>query len=236
MPRSTHIGTLTEHSLHASIKGWLARPGDQIEQQVDGYQIDLVRGDLLIEIQTANFSALKTKLNRLLENHKILLVHPIAETKWIIRQTKRGKQVTKRKSPKRGRVEHLFDELMYISQLIPHPNLRLMALLTRQEEIWRDDGRGSWTRGHWSIADRRLLEVIGTAQFDNYAEYLRLIPPSLPHPFTHAQLAKAIKAPVWMSTRMSYCMRKMGCLESVGKSGRALLLAPKPALIQSRQV
>lgn len=233
MPRSTHIGTLTEHSLHAGIKSWLAQPGDAIEQQVDGYQIDIVRGDLLIEIQTANFSALKTKLNRLLENHKVLLVHPIAETKWIVRQTKRGKQVAKRKSPKRGRVEHLFDELMYIPSLVAHPNLSLMALLTRQEEIWRDDGRGSWTRGHWSIKDRRLLEVVGSAQFANIGEYLRLIPPTLALPFTHAQLAKAIKAPVWMSTRMSYCLRKMGALESVGKQGRAMLLAPKAALLQS---
>jgi hypothetical protein len=236
MSRSTHIGTLTEHSLHAGIKRWLAQPGDAIEQLVDGYQIDIVRGELLIEIQTANFSALKTKLARLLENHKVLLVHPIAETKWIIRQTKRGKQVAKRRSPKRGRIEHLFDELLYIPHLIAHPNLSLMAVLTRQEEIWRDDGRGSWTRGHWSIADRRLTEVIGSIEFANTAEYLRLIPAELPKPFTHAQLAKAIHAPVWMSTRMSYCLRKMGALESVGKQGRALLLSPNAALIQSSQV
>lgn len=233
MSRSTHIGTLTEQNLHAGLKAWLAKPGDRIEQQVDGYQIDIVRGDLLIEIQTANFSALKTKLARLLENHKILLVHPIAQTKWIIRQTKRGRQVAKRKSPKRGRVEHLFDELLYIPHLISHPNLSLMAVLTLQEEVWRDDGRGSWTRGHWSIADRRLLEVTSSVEFADLSAYLQLIPDSLARPFTHAQLAKAIKAPVWMSTRMSYCMRKMGCLESVGKSGRAMLLAPKPALLQS---
>lgn len=29
---------------------------------VDGYIIDIVRGDLLIEVQTRNFSALKAKL------------------------------------------------------------------------------------------------------------------------------------------------------------------------------
>jgi hypothetical protein len=233
MVRSPHIGTLTEHSLHAALKGWVAKPGDLIEQQVDGYQIDIVRGKLLVEIQTANFSAMKTKLARLLESHKVLLIHPIAETKWIVRQTKRGRQVSRRKSPRRGRIEHLFNELLYIPHLISHPNLSLMVILTEQEEIWRDDGRGSWTRGHWSIADRKLLGVTSSYEFANSAEYTRLIPPGLPQPFTHAQLAKAIKAPVWMTTRMSYCMRKMGCLESVGKRGRALLLAPKSALIQS---
>lgn len=227
MPRSTHIGTLTEQSLHAAIKVWLARRGDRVEQQVDGYQIDMVRGDLLIEIQTGNFTALKTKLSKLLEHRRVLLVHPIAETKWIIRQTKRGRQITKRKSPKRGRVEHLFDELLRIPQLATHPNFSFMVLLTHQEEIWRDDARGSWRRGHWSIADRRLLEVMSSQYFEHPADYMHLLPADLPNPFTHRQLAIAMRAPIWTSTRMSYCLRKMGCLESVGKQGRSLLLAPK---------
>jgi len=227
MARSAHIGTLTEHSLHAAIKVWLARRGDRLEQQVDGYQIDILRGELLIEIQTGNFNALKTKLSRLLEHRRVLLVHPIAETKWIIRQTKRGRQIAKRKSPKRGRVEHLFDELLRIPQLATHPNFSFMVLLTRQEEIWRDDGRGSWRRGHWSIADRRLVEVLSSQYFEHPADYMHLLPADLPNPFTHRQLATAMRAPIWTSTRMSYCLRKMGCLESVGKQGRSLLLAPK---------
>ncbi|MCL4258784.1 MAG: hypothetical protein KJZ53_09685 [Anaerolineales bacterium] len=226
MQPGTHIGTLTEQSLHAGLKNWLAKPGDALEQRVDGYQIDIVRGETLIEIQTANFSALKTKLGKLLQNHKVLLVHPIAESKWIVRQTKRGRQIARRKSPKRGRIEDLFGELLYIPQLAAHPNFSCMALFTHQEEIWRDDGRGSWTRKHWSIADRQLLKVTNSQRFDGLQDYLGLIPGGLPTPFTHKQLAKAMGAPVWMTTRMSYCLRKMGALESVGKQGQSLLLAP----------
>lgn len=225
MARSPHIGTLREQSLHAEIKQWLAKPGDLLEQAVDGYQIDILRGELLIEIQTRNFSALKKKLGKLLEVHKVILVHPIAQTKWIIRKTKRGRVLSKRKSPKTGRLEHLFDELIYMPQLATHPNLSLLVLLTHEEEIWRDDGKGSWTRKHWSIFDRRLVEVVGSIHLDNRKDFLDLIPASLPHPFSHKQLAKAIKAPIWMSTRMSYCLRKMGYLESVGKQGHSLLLA-----------
>jgi hypothetical protein len=229
MARSTHIGTLREQSLHAEIKQWLAKPGDMMEQAVDGYQIDILRGDLLIEIQTRNFSALKRKLGKLLETHKVVLVHPIAKTKWIIRKTKRGRVLSKRKSPKTGRLEHLFDELIYMPQLATHPNLSMLVLLTHEEEIWRDDGKGSWTRKHWSIFDRRLVDVVGSVQLDSRKDFLDLIPTSLPYPFSHKQLAKAIKAPIWMSTRMSYCLRKMGYLESVGKQGRSLLLAPMNA-------
>ncbi|UYN89568.1 MAG: hypothetical protein KIT08_10780 [Anaerolineales bacterium] len=227
MQPGTHIGTLTEQSLHAGLKRWLAKPGDAFEQRVDGYQIDIVRGSLLIEIQTANFSALKTKLGRLLENHKVVLVHPIAQDKWIVRKNKRGKQLSRRKSPKHGRIENLFDELLYIPHLAAHPNFSCMAVFTQQEEIWQDDGAGSWRRKHWSIADRRLLEVTGSHRFRNLKDYLRLLPRELQSPFTHKQMAQAMGIPIWQSTRLSYCMRKMGALENVGKQGQALLLAPR---------
>ena len=36
--------------LHASLKAWYAEAGDRFEVAVDGYVIDLVRDDLLIEI------------------------------------------------------------------------------------------------------------------------------------------------------------------------------------------
>lgn len=227
MSRSAHIGTLREQGLHAAIKERLAQPGDLFEQQVDGYQIDILRDSLLVEIQTKNFGALKRKFSKLLESHKILLVHPVPETKWIVRTTKRGRVLGRRKSPKRGRMETLFDELLYIPHLALHPNLSILVLLTREEEIWRDDGKGSWTRKHWSIADRRLLDVVDTIQLNGREDFLRLLPPGLPNPFTHKHLAGALKAPVWQVRRMSYCLRKMGILESTGKEGRSLLLAPK---------
>ncbi|MCL5429053.1 MAG: hypothetical protein M1347_04520 [Chloroflexi bacterium] len=220
------IGTLREQQLHASLKQWLAQPGDAFEQKVDGYHIDILRGNLLIEIQTANFSMIRKKLTKLLENHSVLLVHPIPETKWIVRTTKRKKQLTRRRSPKRGRIEHIFDELLYIPEIAKHPNFQLQVLLTQQEEIWRDDGRGSWRRRHWSVTDSRLLEVVGEAEFSGVNDYLALIPKSLSAPFTHRQLAEALGAHIRLSMRMSYCLRKMGLLEVAGKEGRSLLLAP----------
>ena len=57
------IGTLRERPLHASLKRWYARPGDRVEVAVDGYVVDLVRGDLLIEIQTRGFATLRPKLH-----------------------------------------------------------------------------------------------------------------------------------------------------------------------------
>lgn len=220
------IGTLNEHQLHNDLKHWLARPGDQIEQSVDGYHIDIVRDGLLIEIQTGSFSSIKRKLTILLEDHPVLLVYPVPQAKWIVKQNKRGKRLARRKSPKQGRVEHVFDELVRLPQLANHPNFHLQVLLTHQEEVWRDDGKGSWRRGKWSIANRHLLKVGDAARFDQPSDYLGLLPDVLPTPFTNKQLAKAAKLSPHLSGKMTYCLRQMGSLDLVGKEGNAYLFAP----------
>ena len=59
------IGTLNEGALHAQLKEWYRRPGDLLEQVTGGFVIDLVRGDLLVEIQTGGFAPLRRRLELL---------------------------------------------------------------------------------------------------------------------------------------------------------------------------
>jgi hypothetical protein len=61
------IGTLNEKPLHAALKVWYALPGDRLEVSVGGFIADIVRGDLLIEIQTRHLAAMKRKLHALAE-------------------------------------------------------------------------------------------------------------------------------------------------------------------------
>ena len=136
------IGLLNEKPLHASLKQWYARPGDRFEVPVDGFVIDIVRDDLLIEIQTGNFSAIKSKLNNLARYYRVRLIYPIVQEKWIVRSAKgNGVGVIRRKSPKRGRLEDLFWELVSIPQLLLNPNFSLEVLMIRQEEVRRYDGK-----------------------------------------------------------------------------------------------
>ena len=90
------IGTLQERSLHARIKELYNTPDAEVEVKIDGYFIDVVQGDLLIEIQTRKFSAIKSKLRKLMQNHPVRLVHPIAKDKWVVRQTEDGEEVLRR--------------------------------------------------------------------------------------------------------------------------------------------
>ena len=134
---SSKIGILRETSLHAALKRWYAKPGDQFEVPIDGYIVDILRRDLLIEIQTSDFSSIKPKLYRLLQNHSIRLVHPIPQQKWIIHLNPDGTTPSnRRKSPKHGSVLDLFTELVRFPDLVTDKNFFLEVLLIQQDDIW----------------------------------------------------------------------------------------------------
>lgn len=215
----SQIGTLSEKSLHAALKKWLGEPGDQFEVKIDGYVIDIVRDGLLIEIQTRHLYAMKAKLGKLLPHHNIRLVHPIAREKWIVRQTAVGDPIGRRKSPKKGRVIDIFAEIVRIPHFLLHRNLVLELLLTKEEEILRDDGRGSWRRKRWSRYDRRLLEVVDRISFSSPTDYSGLLPPDLPTSFTNRELASDLRCHPALARKISYTLRKMGLLSVVGKTG-----------------
>lgn len=222
---SNGIGTLAEKSLHADLKEWLSQEGDQFEVTVDGFVIDVVRDEQLLEIQTANFTAMKRKLGKLLDQHPVQLYYPVAAQKWIVRQTAVGETISRRKSPKRGQPLDIFKELIRIPHLLSHPNLTLGVLLTQQEEILRDDGRGSWRRKRWSIYDRRLLTVDEAQLFHKPEEFLRLLPPSLPSEFTNKQLAKTARITTNLAQRITYTLSRCDVLAVTGKRGNANVYA-----------
>jgi hypothetical protein len=215
---------MAEKSLHAALKQWYAEPGDEIEQRLEGYIVDIVRGDLLVEIQTRSFAAIKRKLATLAEHHPVRLVYPIVQDKWIVRMSADGKtRIGRRKSPRRGRIEDVFEELVSFPGLLALPNFTLELLLVQEEEIRRDDGRGSWRRKGWSVHDHRLLEVLERRLFATPDDFRALLPPDLPAPFTTGDLAAATGRSRDLAQKMAYCLRAMGAIEVTGRRGAAWL-------------
>ncbi len=217
------IGTLNEKALHASLKEWVSKPGDQSEVKVDGFFIDIVQGDLLIEIQTGSFASIKTKLKKLLRSHRVHLIYPVAREKWIVKLASDGStQISTRKSPKRGRVEELFDEMVSFPQLLAHPNFSIEVLLTREEELRRFEKNKNWRRKGWRIVERRLLEVVDQVVFEDPKEWLSLLPEGIGE-FTAKDLAKKLGLRKRLAQKMAYCLRKAEVIELIGKEGRANL-------------
>jgi hypothetical protein len=208
-----------ESSLHESIKLAYSRPGDLLEEQVGEYVIDIIRRNLLIEIQTANFSSIKTKLKTLVEDHKVRLVHPISKMKWIVRTDTDGEtELSRRKSPKKGRLEDLFNELVYLPDLMSHANFSIELLYISSEDVLINDGKGSWRRKYWSVHDRRLLEIADRAVFCEPTDFLKLLPASLPKQFTTRDLSQIKKLPIRLTRKMAYCLRLMNVIKIVGRN------------------
>jgi hypothetical protein len=211
-----------ESSLHSQVKEWYACAGDRFEVEVDGFIVDIVRGDLLIEVQTGNFSSIREKLRSLVGNHRVRLVYPVAERKWIARVDRLGGSVvSRRRSPKTGRLVDVFDELVSIPRLGGDGNFMLEVLLIEEEEVRCDDGRGSWRRRGVSIRDHRLLRVVDSVLFSSRKDYLRFLPGGLVEPFTSRQLSEASGFSLRLARRVTYVLRRMGALRVVGKEGRA---------------
>jgi len=217
------ININNEKSLHSSIKQWYAIPGDRLEVKVDKYIIDLVREDSLIEIQTRNFSAIGNKLRALVKYNKVTLVHPIAIEKYIVIVEDSNNIISRRKSPKKGKLVDLFNELIRIPDLIDEENFVLEILMTKEEEIRCKDGKGSWRRKGISIVDRKLVEVVEKVTFSQGKDFLRFLPEDLPENFTNKELAKTLKITVYKARKVTYCLRKMKLIKEVGKSRNELI-------------
>jgi hypothetical protein len=219
------IGTLNEKPLHAALKEWYARPGDRFEVSVDSFVIDIVRDNLLIEIQTGNFSSIKRKMKNLAERHRLRLVYPIAREKWIVRLAGKDSVVVagRRKSPKRGALEHVFQVLVSFPGLLTHPNFSLEVLLTREEEIRHHDSRRRRRRGGWVTRERRLLDVVDRKVIGNPEDLRAVIPAGLPASWTTAELAVMIGQPRRLAQKMVYCLREAGAVTITGKRGNAII-------------
>ena len=207
------IGTLNEGALHAGLKRWLARPGDLFEVPVDGYVVDVVRGDLLIEIQTGGFAPLRRKIPDLLERHRVRLVVPIARMRTIQRVDARGAQLSRRRSPIAGRIEDVFERLVSIPSVVAHERFELELLEIAEIEV----------RSRKRVDGRELVDVLERNLIRDAIDLAALLPAALPESFSTADVARRASLPRATAQQMVYCLHAAGALERVGKAGNAHL-------------
>lgn len=212
-----HIGTLNEKPLHSSLKQWISEPGDKFEVRIGRFVADIVRGPLLIEIQTGSTFPLKRKLHALLKHHAVRLVIPIARQKTITTIDEVGHVTGSRKSPKRGELLDVFDPLVNLRELLGDANFSIEALLIHVEEIRRPRTTRKRRWRDWEVHERRLIEVFDHVSFHHPGDFLAAIPSTLEEPFTTADLARATGRPRRIAQRIAYCLREMGALAVVDR-------------------
>jgi hypothetical protein len=210
---------MREGPLHAAVKDALAQPGDRLEVAVGRFVIDLLRADgELVEVQTGGFGALGPKLDALLDEHRVRIVHPVAAERRIVRIDEHGEVTSVRHSPKRATALDLFDKLVAFPSLLTHPNLTIEVLLVREDHL-----RGAQPvtrRGRTrDPGERRLVEVLDRVEIRTANDVLQLLPTLPSNPFSTRELASLLGCTVLLAQRIAYCLRMIDIVEPAGKRG-----------------
>jgi hypothetical protein len=216
---------MREGPLHAAVKALLAQPGDRFEVPVGRFVIDLVRADgELVEVQTGGFGALGRKLDALLDEHRVRIVHPIAAERRIVRVDEHGEVLAARRSPKRATAIEVFDKLVAFPSLLSHPHLTIEVLLLREDHIRRP--QPTVTRGRTrDPGERRLVDVLDRIALRTPEDVLEALPALPRQPFTTRELAASLGCGSVLAQRTLYCLRSIGIVERAGKRGHAPLHA-----------
>ena len=218
---SSHsIGTKNESSLHRSLKFYYAEPG-KTETTMAGYVCDAIGADgELIEIQTGNFSGLKKKIPVLAKSGKVRLIYPVIAVKTIELRDTGGNLISRRKSPKKGTVWNIFDELVYAPEILKLKNLTIEIIYVDAIECRRKDGKGSWRRKGVSIEDRILQDRREGIVLKRKADWKQYFLPIKKECSTKA-LALAAKINPETARKTIYTLEKAGILKKTHKDGRS---------------
>jgi hypothetical protein len=215
-----------ETSLHRTLKEQYAAGGSgRPEIVVDGFRVDAVdHVGRLIEVQSAALGPLRGKLQRLLPEHRIRIIKPVVLNRRVIRKSRAdGPVLSARQSPKRGRLYDVFDDLIGVVRVFPHPNLEIEVLGVTIEEVRIP--RRRWPG--YKVVDRCLGEIHETMTVIAARDLWTLVPPECEgrEPFTTYELAQSLDRPLAFAQRVAYCLRLTGAAQVVGKQGNRLIYA-----------
>ena len=238
--RTGSIGIKNETALHAALKTHYAQmPLAMTEIKLEGYVIDVVTPDCLIEIQTSSLYAMKKKLAALLPNHHVCVVYPLV-TKVAVSYVDESTGEITGTGRGRGKSDaYLFDQLVGLRDFLGHPHFTLEVVSVTVEELRIKDGKGSWRRKGVSIVDRKLTAILETRTFVSKTDYLELLPPLPAGAFTNTRLARECNMNDTYAGRVTYCLFYIGVLHKRKKTkgnGWEFCLGDFPKAVEAEAV
>ncbi len=223
------IGMQMEKSTHAILKNYKDPEPSHQEVPVGNYIADLCdpAAHTITEIQTANFGAMKDKLNAFLKDYKVTIVHPIPHRKtvcWIDPST--GEVCAENPSHFIGSFYEVFRELAKIETFLTDPNLVIEPLLLDLKEYRMQDGWGNNGKRGSHRFDRipsGIYDDLVLAKPEDYTVFLPQgdLAKALPDPFTTKDLERVVGIHR-KSLQYSSVLRvltTMGVTERVGMTG-----------------
>lgn len=193
---------LNESDLHNTLKILYCEIYDgQMEVEQEGHVYDiLTKNGNVVEIQTRNLAKLLPKIKDAIEKgHNVKVVHPVILSTRIELYDSENKLISNRKSPKKGSIYNIVDELSGICEILlnPHFSLEVVEInmieqrIRTEENVQSKNNRRRFKR-NWNKTNKKLEEIINTRRFSSKEDYLKLLP-ELPEVFCAKDLKQALK-------------------------------------------
>lgn len=229
------IGRLAEKQMHSALKKFICPDEDKHEIKIQDsplyiakkeentknrkYVADILDGGTIYEIQTGGFSPLREKIKWILENteYKVVLIHPIAQTKWVSKIGSDGKISGRRKSPSHGRIEDIASQLYFIKEFLCSPRFSMMVLMMEAEQYVKPAARGRRLKKYELIP----VSLLGAYLFRYIGDYRYFVPESLPDVFTVKDYSSHAKIYGMDAYSITKTLCEIGLIEEYGNIGRA---------------
>ena len=239
------IGTLGEKQMHAAIKRFVCSDESCHEVKIDGshgciindsdeenneknqkkrrFVADILNGNTIYEIQTGSFAPLREKLQWILDNtsYNIILIHPIAETKWVSLIGPDGNIGARKKSPLKGKLSDIAPELYYIRDFLSSPRFSLVILMMEAEQYKKNVAKDKRRRPRYKKYELIPISLLRAHIFKEITDYSCFIPDSLPERFTVRQYSNESGIRGIDSYSIVKTLVHLSLLEEDGMIGRA---------------
>lgn len=223
------INTYNESSLHKELKEkYAAFCKGQTEVNYNGFICDVINDEVIYEIQTSNISKLRPKIEKLSQTRKIWIIFPVAENTEILVIDQNGKNIGKRKSPKKENIFCIFRQITGILDLLDLENLRIKVLFISQQRIRQKTDEAvqlaNKSRRHkreWVPVDKKLITINHETEITGKNDLINLVKKELGNKedFCIKDLKQtAIKE---QANLVIWCLKKLNAIKqtkTIGKS------------------
>ncbi len=227
------INTYNESNLHNSLKKIFAeRIGGVTEHQTGAFVCDIYTPETIIEIQTANLSSLKKKINFLLQNHNVEIVFPVAEQTVIETWTEDGELVSTRKSPKKEDALCIFKQITQLWQFVDNNkfSIRLLFINQKQIRIKTEEkiqliNKSRRFKKNWYKKNRKLLSINNEQVLSSKEDYAKLVKEIIKtEQFCRKELEQTVGKDAGV---ILWVLKKMEIIEYTETKGRKIYYAIK---------
>ena len=218
------IGTLSEKTVHSTLKQYLSGDLANQEIKIGNYYADVCVNGHIFEIQTRQFHKLQHKLEFFLKEYPVTVVYPVTNTnylRWVTPAT--GEITPPKKSTHKGNPLQVFAELYHIRKFLSHPSFSLKIVLMDTEEYRMLDGYGKDKKKRASKCDKFPLKLVAEYDIETPADYMMLLPAELPDSFTSKDFAKLTKLPISLAQTALLLLTELQIVLRTGKQGNSYI-------------